>query len=185
MHVSSSFQFLSFLSSILYFGKVFVFLFGYIGVREITTQWRRVRNLMEHLKEIMPIRITEHSWVRCERSVQLATNDLLKTIKETFWNLRYIATLPCIIRWTFGTRNERIVAVSQAEDCTTIRFDPLRRSAVSVICGPGLAVRTAARVETALHGTHSSHPHGLMKSIPFVLQWRQVEICNIKWDTDI
>lgn len=64
---------------------------------------------------------------------------------------------------------------------TALRSDgALGRAAVSVIGGPGLAVRTTASVEAALHGSHASHPHGLMESVAFVLQGRQVKICNTK-----
>lgn len=62
---------------------------------------------------------------------------------------------------------------------TALRSDgALGRAAVSVIGGPGLAVRAAAGVEAALHGSHASHPHGLMESVALVLQGRQVKICN-------
>lgn len=60
----------------------------------------------------------------------------------------------------------------------------LRRAAVSVICGPGLAVGTAACIQATLHGPHASHPHGLMESVALVLQGRQMKICNIKSDVD-
>lgn len=61
-----------------------------------------------------------------------------------------------------------------------IRLGALRRTAVSVIGGPGLAVRAAAGVQAALHGTHAAHPHGLVECVAFVLEGRQVEICNKK-----
>lgn len=55
----------------------------------------------------------------------------------------------------------------------------LRGAAVSVVGGPGLAVGTAARVQAALHGPHATHPHRLVERVAFVLQGRQVKICNI------
>jgi hypothetical protein len=61
----------------------------------------------------------------------------------------------------------------------------LRRAAVSVIGGPGLAVRTAASVKTALHGTHPAHPHGLVECVAFVLEGRQVEIYKMESQVNI
>lgn len=55
----------------------------------------------------------------------------------------------------------------------------LRRTAVSVVGGPGLAVGAAASVEATLHGPHAAHPHGLVECIALVLKRREVKICNI------
>lgn len=89
--------------------------------------------------------------------------------KRKLIRLRSTLSLNALIHCS--TVNRRL---PQGSDCG------LRRPAVSVIGGPGLAVRTTASVESALHRSHTSHPHGLVECVSFVLEGRQVEICNTK-----
>lgn len=101
-----------------------------------------------------------------------------RSLAPCVWRLENSRCITTVTR--ISTNNEVIRWSSRhCEPETAPRSDvALRGAAVSVIGGPGLAVGTATGVKAALHGSHTSHPHGLMERVALVLQGRQVKICN-------